>query len=256
VLEVENLTVAYGGIVAVRDASLRVPRGRIVALIGGNGAGKTTLLNAICGAVPTRAGEVRFDGQSLVGQPPHRVARRGVLLVPEGRQILAPLSVRENLELGRLAARGRAETREQSIGEIYRLFPRLEERTKQPAGSLSGGEQQMLAIGRALMGRPEILLLDEPSLGLAPKLAASVFAALQTLNQNGLTILLVEQNARRALELATHGYVMERGEIVDAGPCERLRHDPRVVVHYLGGELAQSPNRGDSEYVSHSGGTQ
>ena len=254
-LEVENLTVAYGGIVAARGVSLRVPRGQIVALIGSNGAGKTTLLNAICGAVPTRAGDIRLDGQSLVGQPPHRIARRGVLLVPEGRQILAPLSVRENLELGRLAGRGRADAREQNVGEIYRLFPRLEERTNQPAGSLSGGEQQMLAIGRALMGRPEILLLDEPSLGLAPKLAASVFEALQTLNRNGLTILLVEQNARRALELATHGYVMERGEIVDAGPCERLRDDPRVVVHYLGGELARKLNRDGSEYVSHPGGT-
>jgi branched-chain amino acid transport system ATP-binding protein len=255
VLEVDSVTIAYGGIVAVRGVSLRVPRGQIVALIGSNGAGKTTLLNTICGAVRARAGDIRFDGQSLLGQPPHRIARRGVLLVPEGRQILAPLSVRENLELGRLAGRGRADASDTSFGEIYRLFPRLEERTNQPAGSLSGGEQQMLAIGRALMGRPEILLLDEPSLGLAPKLASSVFAALQTLNRDGLTILLVEQNARRALELAAHGYVMERGEIVDAGPCERLRRDPRVVVHYLGGELAPPPDRDRSEHVSHPGGT-
>jgi len=255
VLEIENLTVAYGGIVAVRSVSLRVLRGQIVALIGSNGAGKTTLLNAICGAVRVSAGDIRFDGQALLGQRTHRIARQGVLLVPEGRQILAPLSVRENLELGRLATRGRADAREQSVGEIYRLFPRLEERTDQPAGSLSGGEQQMLAIGRALMGRPEILLLDEPSLGLAPKLAASVFEALRTLNQSGLTILLVEQNARRALELAEHGYVMERGEIVDAGPCERLRHDARVVVHYLGGELLRQPDQGSSKHVSHPGGT-
>jgi branched-chain amino acid transport system ATP-binding protein len=237
VLEVESVTTTYGGIVAVRDVSLRVPRGRIVVLIGGNGAGKTTLLHTICGVCHPQQGEIRLDGRPLTGLPTHRIARSGVLLVPEGRQILGPLSVRENLELGRLARGRRTSTFD--LEGVFRMFPRLEERADRVAGSLSGGEQQMLAIGRALMGGPEILLLDEPSLGLAPKIVSQVFAVLQSLNQAGLTILLVEQKARRALEIAHEGYVMERGRMVESGPCELLRHNPRIIAHYLG--MAPAP---------------
>jgi branched-chain amino acid transport system ATP-binding protein len=237
VLEVRDLTTTYGGIVALRGATLSVPRGRIVALIGTNGAGKTTLLNTICGVVPAASGEVRFDGAALLGEPTHRVARRGVLMVPEGRQILGPLSVRENLELGRLAAAHRPQDATTDIENVFALFPRLRERADGQAGLLSGGEQQMLAIGRALMGAPHVLLLDEPSLGLAPKVVAQVFAALRALNEAGLTILLVEQKARRALEIAHDGYVMERGQIVFSGAAADLQREPRIVEHYLGGAL-------------------
>jgi len=237
VLEVRDLTTTYGGIVAVRNASLTVPRGQVVALIGANGAGKTTLLNTICGVVRAAGGEVRLDGTALLGEPTHRVARRGVLMVPEGRQILGPLTVRENLELGRLARHDRQSTVQTDIEKVFALFPRLRERADGQAGSLSGGEQQMLAIGRALMGEPKVLLLDEPSLGLAPKVVAQVFAALRALNEAGLTILLVEQKARRALEIAHEGYVMERGQIVFSGAAAELQREPRIVQHYLGGAV-------------------
>ena len=236
-LEVRDLTTTYGGIVALRGASLSVPRGRIVALIGANGAGKTTLLNTICGVLRAASGDVRFDGAALLGEPTHRVARRGVIMVPEGRQILGPLSVRENLELGRLAAAHRPQHAQTDIEKIFALFPRLRERADGQAGLLSGGEQQMLAIGRALMGAPQVLLLDEPSLGLAPKVVAQVFAALRALNESGLTILLVEQKARRALEIAHDGYVLERGQIVFSGAAAELQREPRIVEHYLGGAL-------------------
>jgi branched-chain amino acid transport system ATP-binding protein len=237
VLEVRDLTTTYGGIVAVRNASLTVARGQVVALIGANGAGKTTLLNTICGVVRAAGGGVRLDGTALLGEPTHRVARRGVLMVPEGRQILGPLTVRENLELGRLARHDRHSTMQTDIEKVFALFPRLRERADGQAGSLSGGEQQMLAIGRALMGEPQVLLLDEPSLGLAPKVVAQVFAALRALNEAGLTILLVEQKARRALELAHEGYVMERGQIVFSGAAAELQREPRIVQHYLGGAV-------------------
>jgi branched-chain amino acid transport system ATP-binding protein len=232
---VRNITTTYGGIVAVRNASLSVPRGRIVALIGANGAGKTTLLQTICGIVRAASGQVELEGVALLGAPTHQVARRGVLLVPEGRQILGPLSVRENLELGRLARQRRHSEFNTDAERVFSMFPRLRERADTQAGSLSGGEQQMLAIGRALMGGPQVLLLDEPSLGLAPKVVAQVFEVLQTLNAAGLTILLVEQKARRALEIAHEGYVMERGQIVFSGASAALRSEPRIVEHYLGG---------------------
>jgi branched-chain amino acid transport system ATP-binding protein len=235
VLEVRDVTATYGGIVAVRNASLSVPRGRIVALIGANGAGKTTLLHTICGIVRAASGQVELGGVSLQGASTHQIARRGVLLVPEGRQILGPLSVRENLELGRLACSRRHSAFQADVERVFSMFPRLRERADTQAGSLSGGEQQMLAIGRALMGGPEVLLLDEPSLGLAPKVVAQVFEVLQTLNAAGLTILLVEQKARRALEIAHEGYVMERGRIVFSGASAALRSEPRIVQHYLGG---------------------
>jgi branched-chain amino acid transport system ATP-binding protein len=234
VLEVRNLTTAYGGIVALRDATLSVPRGRIIALIGANGAGKTTLLNTMCGVVRAASGEVLLDGTPLLGRPTHDIARRGVLMAPEGRQILGPLSVRENLELGRLAYHHRKSAAQRDLEQVFSLFPRLRERADARGESLSGGEQQMLAIGRALMGGPAVLLLDEPSLGLAPKIVAQVFDALRALNQAGLTILLVEQKARRALDIAHEGYVMERGQIVFHGTAAQLQREPRIVQHYLG----------------------
>jgi len=234
VLEVRNLTTAYGGIVALRDATLSVPRGRIVALIGANGAGKTTLLNTICGLVQAASGDVLLDGTPLLGRPTHEIARRGVLMAPEGRQILGPLSVRENLELGRLACHDRKSAAQRDLEQVFSLFPRLRERADARGESLSGGEQQMLAIGRALMGGPQVLLLDEPSLGLAPKIVAQVFDALRALNQAGLTILLVEQKARRALDISHEAYVVERGQIVFHGSAAELQREPRIVQHYLG----------------------
>ncbi len=233
-LRIESLTTAYGGIVAVRDASLVVEEGQMVALIGPNGAGKTTLLNTVSGVLAPSRGAIVFEHDVVTGSKPYAMARRGLIQVPEGRQILAPLSVRENLELGRLAAGRRAGPLEADRKNVYRLFPRLQERESQIAGSLSGGEQQMLAIGRALMGHPRMLLLDEPSLGLAPLVVRQVFEALEQLNREGLTILLVEQNAKRALELASYAYVMERGQVVHQGPSTALRDDARIVAHYLG----------------------
>ncbi|AWJ93934.1 ABC transporter ATP-binding protein (plasmid) [Azospirillum baldaniorum] len=232
-LEIQDLVTAYDGIRALRGVTLTVPAGAMVALIGPNGAGKSTLLNSVSGVVTPASGRIRFDGAEIAGLPAHRVARRGLLQVPEGRQILGPLSVEENLRLGRLAAgtRGTAD-----IDEVYALFPILAERRRQEGGSLSGGQQQMLAIGRALMGRPRLLMLDEPSLGLSPLMAAQVFAALETLRRSGLTILLVEQNARRALDATGHAYVLEQGRIVHQGPSGALARDPAVVRHYLPGD--------------------
>jgi branched-chain amino acid transport system ATP-binding protein len=240
-LEVRNLTSAYGGIVAVRGASLRVAVGQCVALIGSNGAGKTTLLHTVCGLMRPASGDITFRDSDITGQPAYRVARKGILLVPEGRQILGPLSVRENLELGRLALGVRPSGPYANLEAVLELFPRLAERLEQLAGSLSGGEQQMLAIGRALMGGPDLLLLDEPSLGLGPIVVATVFETLKRLNEAGLTILLVEQNARRALAIADYAYVMERGRIVDEGPSERLRSDPNIQSHYLGVAAVAGP---------------
>jgi branched-chain amino acid transport system ATP-binding protein len=245
-LTVRDLSAFYGGIAAVRGASLTVAAGKCVALIGSNGAGKTTLLNAICGALRPAAGNILFGETNITGEPAYRVARRGILLVPEGRQILGPLTVRENLELGRLALGSRRRGRRASLDAVFDLFPRLAERVEQVAGSLSGGEQQMLAIGRARMGEPELLLLDEPSLGLAPIVVAAVFEALKRLNSSGLTILLVEQNAWRALEIADYAYVMERGRIVDEGESARLRTDPSIQSHYLGVASSFTPIAGGS----------
>ena len=231
-LDIHDLVTAYDGIRALRGVGLTVPAGAMVALIGPNGAGKSTLLNSVSGVVKPASGRIRFDGADIAGLPAHTVARRGLLQVPEGRQILGPLSVEENLLLGRLAAgtRGTAD-----LEEVYALFPILAERRRQEGGSLSGGQQQMLAIGRALMGRPRLLMLDEPSLGLSPLMASQVFAALETLRRSGLTILLVEQNARRALDATDHAYVLEQGRIVHQGPSGDLARDPAVASHYLPG---------------------
>ena len=233
-LEVESVTTAYDGIIAVRSASLSVRDGQTVALIGSNGAGKTTLLNTISGVLRPRTGRLVFEGADIANVAPHRISRRGLLHVPEGRQVLGPLSVEENLVLGRLAARVRAQSDGGDLERIYALFPILRERRSLAAGQLSGGEQQMLALGRALMGRPRLLLLDEPSLGLAPTIVNQLFTTLAVLQREGLTMLLVEQNAKRALEFSDYTYVIERGEIVRQGKSAELRNDPAVITHYLG----------------------
>jgi branched-chain amino acid transport system ATP-binding protein len=235
-LRIENVTSGYGGITAIRGVTLEVREGQMVALIGPNGAGKSTLLNTISGFVRAKGGGVHFADTDVTNAAPHRIARLGLLQVPEGRQILGPLTVRENLELGRLATRSRASGTDADLERVFKLFPRLAERLTQMAGSLSGGEQQMLAIGRALMGRPKVLLLDEPSLGLAPRVSEEVFRALTLLNNEGLSILVVEQNARRALEIAQYAYVLERGIVVHQGDGMALRHDPEIEAHYFGGQ--------------------
>jgi branched-chain amino acid transport system ATP-binding protein len=245
-LVVDTLVAGYSGIQAVRGVSLEVGATEIVALIGANGVGKTTLMNAISGVLRPTSGQVTFAGENLAGRAAHRIARRGLLQVPEGRRILSPLSVRENLELGRLARGGRSGA---DLDPVFALFPRLVERQHQIAGSLSGGEQQMLAIGRALMGRPRLLMLDEPSLGLAPIMVSQVFDALAQLNRSGLPILLVEQNARRALNLASRAYVLERGRIVRHGSAGELASDPAIQSSYLGIvertlETAEAPTPG------------
>jgi len=233
-LDIRGLTTAYGGIVALRDVNLAVTEGQMVALIGPNGAGKTTLLNTISGLLAASTGATLFDGRPLAGVPAYEIARRGILQVPEGRRILGPLTVQENLELGRLALGERKSATVGDLDNVYSLFPVLAERRMQTGESLSGGQQQMLAIGRALMGKPRVLLLDEPSLGLAPIVVSQVFEALVKLNREGLTILLVEQNARRALAASQYAYVLEQGRIVDQGPSTRLADDPDIIAHYLG----------------------
>jgi len=240
-LEIQGLGTSYGGITALAGVSLSVAEGQMVTLIGPNGAGKTTLLNTISGLLKPKSGTMLFDGRPLAGLPAHEVARRGILQVPEGRCILGPLTVEENLELGRLALGSRAAPRPGDLDRIYALFPVLKDKRHLPGESLSGGQQQMLAIGRALMGQPRLLLLDEPSLGLAPVIVNQVFEALVALNRDGLTILLVEQNARRALGAADFAYVLEQGRIVQCGPSAALADDPKIIAHYLGTDTKSEP---------------
>lgn len=232
-LEIKDLSVAYSGIRALNGVDISVAQGEIFALIGPNGAGKSTLLNTLSGVVPAQGGSATFKGTELIGTAAHRIARSGLIQVPEGRQVIAPLTVCENLELGRIAGSGRGRGAVE-IDHVHDLFPVLAERRDQLAGSLSGGQQQMLAIGRALMGAPRILLLDEPSLGLAPVIVREVFDALLRLNGEGLTILLVEQNAKLALETAHHAAILEQGCVVMRGVAADLAHDPLVTDHYLG----------------------
>jgi branched-chain amino acid transport system ATP-binding protein len=232
-LRVSDLRVSYGGIAAVKGISLEVARGEIVTLIGANGAGKTSTLKSLVGLVPIAGGDVSLFGEALRGVATHKVVGRGVALVPEGRAIFGNLTVAENLELGAFLNREPVE-RAKRLERVLRLFPRLSERMAQEAGTLSGGEQQMLAIGRALMGDPKLLLLDEPSLGLAPKLVEQIFEAIVEIAKGGLTILLVEQNTRLALETAARAYVLVTGEIVLSGACAELREDPRIKGAYLG----------------------
>jgi branched-chain amino acid transport system ATP-binding protein len=233
-LRIENLVVSYDGIKALKGVSLAVAAGEMVAVIGPNGAGKSTLLNSASGVVVPRSGRVWLDGRDITGTPAYAVARTGLLQVPEGRQILADLTVDDNLRLGELA-RGKR-TSQFDRARVLQLFPKLEERLWQRAGTLSGGEQQMLAIGRALMGGPKILLLDEPSLGLSPLMTNVVFSALCELNAQGLSILLVEQNAHRALEVSQRAYVLDKGVVAYQGDSRSLASDDRVVSHYLGEE--------------------
>lgn len=232
VLEVDGLRVSYGGIAAVKGISLTVDRGEIVTLIGANGAGKTSTLKAIVGLVPS-TGTVRLFGEEVRGLPTHRIVERGVALVPEGRAVFGTMSVRENLVLGGFTVR-REHKQQERLDRVVQLFPRLGERLSQDAGTLSGGEQQMLAIGRALMSDPKLILLDEPSLGLAPKLVAQIFESIVAIAKTGITILLVEQNTRLALETAQRAYVLVTGEVALSGAAAELRADPRVRAAYFG----------------------
>jgi branched-chain amino acid transport system ATP-binding protein len=233
-LEVENIHSYYGHIHALRGVSLTVEEGEVVTLIGSNGAGKTTTLRSIHGILPPREGRIVFRGEEIQGKPAHDMIKKGIAQSPEGRKIFPRMTVLENLEMGAYHRSDRAGIQE-DLDRVYDLFPRLKERVKQEAGTLSGGEQQMLAIGRALMSRPKLLLLDEPSMGLAPVLVERIFQTIEEINKQGTTILLVEQNANIALEVATRGYVLETGAVVEAAPTEKLREDPKVREAYLGG---------------------
>ena len=233
-LRCEELEAAYGPVVALQSISLSVAEGEVVTLIGANGAGKSTTLKAIVGLVPPSRGRISLGGERIDGLPPEAVARRGVALVPEGRRIFPGLTVQENLEVGASAWDARRAERLAEMEKVFSLFPRLAERRQQLGWSLSGGEQQMLAIGRALMSRPKLLLLDEPSLGLAPLVVEEVFRRIEAINRTGMTILLVEQNAAMALRAAHRGYVIERGRVVTEGRASKLVTDPDVVAAYLG----------------------
>lgn len=232
-LEVEGLNVHYGGIHALKNVSIRVPEEKVVTLVGANGAGKSTLLRAVSGLVPASGGKIRYAGRDILGIPSHRIAREGIAMSPEGRRVFVNLSVYENLLMGAYCRDDRKEI-DRDIEWIFETFPRLLERRDQPAATLSGGEQQMLALGRALMSRPKLLLLDEPSLGLAPLLIREVFRVITKIHQEGTTILLIEQNAMAALHVADYGYVLETGEIVLEGTGKDLLGDERVKKAYLG----------------------
>lgn len=238
-LSVTNLHTAYGAIAALKGISFEVAQGRVVALVGANGAGKSTTLNTISGLLAPRQGRIIFAGQDITGWRSDRVAGLGLVQVPEGRQILAPLTVEENLLLGAARRHDRAGV-QQDLDAAFQRFPRLRERRRQEAGSLSGGEQQMLAIGRALMARPRLVMMDEPSLGLAPLLVQEIFRIIAELKAQGTTILLVEQNARKALQIADDAYVLESGRIVQQGPAADLRADPAIVEAYLGKSRSRS----------------
>jgi len=231
-LEVSGLEVHYGGIRAVKGIDLEVGEGELVCLIGANGAGKTSTLKAICGLLPSHTGSVRYAGDEISRQPVHQLPRRGLVLVPEGRGIFPQLTVAENLAMGAYARRDADVARD--LERMHGLFPRLAERRAQTAGTLSGGEQQMLAIGRALMSQPRLLLLDEPSMGLAPLMVAKILEIVREIARQGVTILLVEQNAKLALEIAARGYVMESGALALAADAKSLLADPRVREAYLG----------------------
>ena len=232
---VSGLSVNYGHIEAVRDVDLSLPAGRITTLVGANGAGKSTTLLALSGLVPKAAGKVMFDGRDVTALPAHKLVAAGLVQVAEGRATLSTLTVRENLELGAYTRRDGAAARANDLEKMFTLFPRLKEREGGLAGNLSGGEQQMLAIGRALMARPRVLLLDEPSMGLAPIVVQGIFRTLREINAEGLTIFLVEQNVRQALKIAERAYVLENGRVVLEGSGRELLDEPRVQEAYLGG---------------------
>jgi branched-chain amino acid transport system ATP-binding protein len=235
-LEVSCLSVFYGGIHALKGISLNVPRGEIVTLVGANGAGKSTTLRTISGLVEAQQGKIIFQEREIQNIPAHRIVQKGIAMVPEGRHIFVNLSVEENLLMGAYARKDGAEI-QRSIRWVFQLFPRLKERAKQKGGTLSGGEQQMLALGRGLMSHPDLLMLDEPSLGLAPKLVKEVFDIIQNIHAEGTTILLIEQNAIAALEVAAYGYVLQTGQISMEGKGNDLLKDPSVKEAYLGETL-------------------
>jgi branched-chain amino acid transport system ATP-binding protein len=234
-LEIQNLAVNYGSIAALHDVSLKVETGQIVTLIGANGAGKTTTLRTVSGLLKAHRGNIRYEGEEITNQPPHRIVGRGISQVPEGRMIFANLTVRENLLMGAYLRKDR-QSLDADFDFVFEIFPRLKERAKQIAGTLSGGEQQMLAIGRALMSKPRCLMLDEPSLGIAPILVKTIFQKIVEINRSlGITILLVEQNANLALEISNYGYVLETGHVTLHDKADALRQNEKVKSAYLGG---------------------
>ena len=244
ILVLNDLKMNYGPIAALKGIDMEIPEGKIVALLGANGAGKTTTLKVISGLLKPASGQILFEGKDIAGKPAHRISRLGIMQSPEGRHVLLGLSVEENLRAGAHTLKTReingvrVSAKQQlndNFERVYQLFPRLKERAKQPSGTLSGGEQQMLAIGRALMGSPRMLVLDEPSLGLAPLLIRDIFEALQKIRSEGTTILIVEQNALATLKIADYAYVLELGKIRMHGPAEELLHDERLIEAYLGG---------------------
>ncbi|MGB7875252.1 MAG: ABC transporter ATP-binding protein [Anaerolineales bacterium] len=228
-----DLTVNYGAIEAVRDLSFEVPDGQVVAVIGANGAGKSTMLNTVGGLLKPASGRIELDGHDITGLRADQVARLGLAQVPEGREVLAPLSVEENLRLGAYVRSDKDEV-ESDLQSMFERFPILKKRRKQAAGLMSGGEQQMLAVARALMARPQLLTLDEPSMGLAPMMVNQIFEIITEIRAQGVTLLLVEQNARKALQVADYAYVLEMGKLVHAAPSAELRDNPRIVTAYLG----------------------
>jgi branched-chain amino acid transport system ATP-binding protein len=231
-LKVSGLKVAYGGIQAVKGVSFEVNEGELVSLIGANGAGKTTTLKAITGTQPAAAGEIQFLGRNIKGQGPWDLVKQGLVMVPEGRGTFTRMTITENLQMGAFIREDNEV--EADIEKVFAIFPRLKERRNQLAGTMSGGEQQMLAMGRALMAKPKVLLLDEPSMGLSPIMVDKIFEVVNDIHQRGTTVLLVEQNASRALQLATRGYVMDSGEVTMSGDAKALLNDPKVRAAYLG----------------------
>ena len=232
-LELKELKVAYGGIQAVKGIDLHVDEGELVCLIGANGAGKTTTLKGITGLQPIKSGKIHYAGEDITGKPAFKLVRKGLSMVPEGRGVFGALTIEENLAMGAYARSDRAAIKD-DVERVFGLFPRLKERRRQTAGTLSGGEQQMLAMGRAMMSRPKLLLLDEPSMGLAPLMVQKVFETVLAISKEGVTILLIEQNAKLALEVSSRGYVMESGEITLQGKAKQLLSDPKVRAAYLG----------------------
>ncbi len=231
ILQIKDLTVAYGGIEAVRGISFDVPRGEIVTLIGANGAGKSTTLKCISGLVRPRSASILYEGRELVGKSPDAIVKEGIVMVPEGRRVFPNLTVKENLKIG---AYLRRDSLDEDFGYVYSLFPRLKEREWQMAGTLSGGEQQMLAVGRALMSKPRVIMMDEPSLGLAPLVVKGIFDIIREINKNGITVLLIEQNANMALKVADRAFVLETGRITLSGSGAELLADETVKEAYLG----------------------
>ena len=234
-LKIENVVAGYGHITALKSINLEVPQGSIVSLIGANGAGKSTTMRSIMGLVKPTEGRITFEGRDITSMKTHDIVKSGISLVPEGRQILQDMSVYENLEMGAYIRKD-AEIND-DIKKVFKRFPILDERSYQLGGTLSGGQQQMLAIGRALMARPKLLLLDEPSMGLAPLVVNEIFEVIKEISAEGTTVLLVEQNVRQALKIADYAYVLETGKMVLSGPAEEIRHDPRVMEAYLGGKV-------------------